>query len=257
MIRAEPTTEQQQTATPPGLPPGACVVPVAGRPLALLPDRCAWLPDRRWLLVADVHLGKAHSFRRLGVPVPAGTTAATLDRLARLTAALRPARLVILGDLLHGPAARQPALLDALARWRRGCAGTEVTLVRGNHDARAGDPPPGCGIETVEGPLRDGDLWLCHDPAEAPAGNAADGGPQAIAGHVHPQYRLRASGDSLRLPCYWARERVTVLPAFGEFTGGFTLRPEDGGTVYVTDGRAVHPVPRTPSGWGPGAGARG
>jgi hypothetical protein len=39
------------------------------------------------------------------------------------------------------------------------------------------------------------------------------------------------------------RDGVTVLPAFGEFTGGFTIAPRDGGTVWVTDGRAVHRVP--------------
>ena len=38
-------------------------------------------------LVADAHIGKAQSFRRLGVPVPGGTTAATLQRLSRAVAA--------------------------------------------------------------------------------------------------------------------------------------------------------------------------
>ena len=33
----------------------------------------AWLADAGLLLVADVHFGKAASFRRLGVPVPQGT----------------------------------------------------------------------------------------------------------------------------------------------------------------------------------------
>ena len=40
-----------------------------GGRLWLCPERAAFAPDHAVLLVADFHLGKAHSFRRLGVPV--------------------------------------------------------------------------------------------------------------------------------------------------------------------------------------------
>ena len=59
-----------------------------GRCLHLLPERAAWLPDAGLLLVADVHFGKAASFRRLGVPVPRGTTGANLARLDALLSRL-------------------------------------------------------------------------------------------------------------------------------------------------------------------------
>ena len=54
---------------------------LAGQRLDLLPQRAAFLPALRTLLVADAHIGKAVSFRRLGVPVPEATTAGTLARL--------------------------------------------------------------------------------------------------------------------------------------------------------------------------------
>lgn len=227
---------------------GAFRLTLAGQAVELLPQRAAWLPGCRWLLVADVHLGKAHGFRRLGVPVPAGSSAASLARLSALADALRPDRLVVLGDLLHGPASQDRNLVDRLARWRHGLSAMEVLLVRGNHDDAAGDPPAACGIEVVAGPLRAGGLLLCHDPAEAePAAAGADADVHALAGHLHPQLRLRGAVDSLRLPCFWVREHVTVLPAFGDFTGGITLRPEDGGRRYLSDGQAVLPVPSVPS----------
>jgi hypothetical protein len=53
-----------------------------GERLCLLPHRALFLPGHGVLLVADAHIGKAVSFRRLGVPVPAGTTEATLQRLS-------------------------------------------------------------------------------------------------------------------------------------------------------------------------------
>ena len=38
--------------------------------LELLPERAAWDPQRRALLVADLHLGKAESFQAQGIPLP-------------------------------------------------------------------------------------------------------------------------------------------------------------------------------------------
>ena len=46
-----------------------------GVELQLLAGKAAWWPAERTLLVADAHIGKAVSFRRLGVPVPEATNA--------------------------------------------------------------------------------------------------------------------------------------------------------------------------------------
>ena len=91
--------------------------------------------------MADAHIGKAVSFRRLGVPVPRGTTTQTLQRLSDAVAASGARRVVFLGDLLHSARAHAPATLDAFAQWRAAACRLELVLVRGNHDDRAGDPP--------------------------------------------------------------------------------------------------------------------
>ena len=212
---------------------GPPTLDAAGEPLVLLPERAAWLPRGGVALVADVHLGKAASFRQLGVPVPETTTGATLTRLGELVDKLRAQRLIVLGDLLHGPAARAPAVIDALAAWRHARPGLAVTLVRGNHDARAGDPPSGCGIELADEPLALGALRLHHEPPVA-----VPEGSFAIAGHLHPACRLRDGLGGLRLPCFWLRQRQLVVPAFGEFTGGHPVAPAPGDRLYpVADGR--------------------
>jgi hypothetical protein len=33
-----------------------------------------------------------------------------------------------------------------------------------------------------------------------------------------------------------------ILPSFGSFTGGHTIRPEEGDRIFVTSGEAVHSV---------------
>jgi DNA ligase-associated metallophosphoesterase len=212
-------------------------ITVGGQALALLPEKAAFLPDSHTLLVADAHIGKAVSFRRLGVPVPRGTTAETLARLTTLVERLALRRIVFLGDFMHSVRAHAAATMAELARWRAAHAALELCLVRGNHDDHAGDPPAGLGIEVVDAPFALGGLTLCHDPATPASG-------YVLAGHLHPCIGLCGRAhDRLRLPCFWFGARVGVLPAFGAFTGMHRVRPAPGDRVFVVADDAVAEVP--------------
>jgi DNA ligase-associated metallophosphoesterase len=184
-----PASSLQSDAQPDSLPlDGAFPVTLSGVAACLLPQRAVWLPQRRALLVADVHLGKAASFRALGVPVPGGTTAATLARLDTLVQSLAPDLLVVLGDLLHGPAAQRAAAVRALARWRATHARVDMVLVRGNHDDRAGDPPPECGIRALDAPWPIGPLALCHAPDDLVASRPCIAVRAGVRRHVNPKH---------------------------------------------------------------------
>jgi len=208
---------------------------LAGERLLLLPQRAAYLPGHRTLLVADAHLGKAVSFRRLGVPVPEATTAGTLARLdAALAACDDVGRIVFLGDLLHSARAHAAATLAAVRAWRQRHAALDLELVRGNHDRQAGDPPADWGVQAVDEPLRLGGLALQHHPQ-------AVAGAYALAGHVHPGIVLGGRAhDRMRLPCFHFGRQVGLLPAFGEFTGLHVVRPQAGDRVFaIAEARVV------------------
>ena len=145
----------------------------AGEPVELFAARGALLRRHRTLLVADLHLGKARAFRRQGVPVPGGTTQETLGRLSALVRASAPERLVCLGDLLHSRDAQGSAALEEFARWRAAHAQLALTLVRGNHDAHAGDPPAALAMDMADEPLALGAIALCHHPRRAAVAVAA------------------------------------------------------------------------------------
>src|SRR6187431_2689406 len=125
---------------------------VGGEAVELCADRALFWTRTRTLFVADVHLGKAAAFRAGGVPVPRGSTANDLKRLATLVESCNATRLVVLGDFLHAKAGVVPALDAAFVAWRDQHATLNVMLVRGNHDAKSGDPPPGWGVDVVAEP---------------------------------------------------------------------------------------------------------
>jgi DNA ligase-associated metallophosphoesterase len=206
-------------------------IAAAGRPLTLLPEKAAFLAASRTLLVADAHIGKAVTFRALGVPVPRGTTSETLDALSALVATWRARRIVFLGDFLHSARAHAPATLGAVARWRRAHAALELVLVRGNHDHRAGDPPPSLGMRVVDEPFSLDGFALCHHPRPRR-------GEYVLAGHLHPCIGIGGRGfDHVRLPCFWLGDEVGVLPAFGAFTGMHPIAAGTSDRVFpVADG---------------------
>ncbi|MEQ6307022.1 ligase-associated DNA damage response endonuclease PdeM [Delftia acidovorans] len=216
---------------------GSLGILLAGEPVHLLAQHALWWPAQGTLFIADLHLGKAATFRARGIPVPAGTTQGNLDRLSALLQGLPVRRLVVLGDFLHAAQARTPSVLAALADWRLRHAALEVVLVRGNHDSHAGDPPSALGISVVDEPWRLGPFAGCHYPQEAPACHV-------LAGHVHPAVVLRGPGrDALRLPCFAVHPGFTLLPAFGLFTGMASLPPGPGLQCFAVGGGRVWAVP--------------
>jgi DNA ligase-associated metallophosphoesterase len=214
-------------------------VDVGGAELHLLPGKAAWWPAEATLLVADAHFGKAVSFRRLGVPVPEATTGGTLDALDVLLARHAARRIVFLGDLLHSRHAHAPGTLAAFAAWRDLRPELELVLVRGNHDARAGDPPPAWDVHCVDEPFvlpAAPGLALCHHPEPR-------GGVYVLGGHEHPCAWVGQGIDRLRLPCFHIGSGVGVLPAFGTFTGMHPIRRSAGDRVFVVADNAVHALP--------------
>lgn len=210
---------------------------IAGSKVLLLADKALYWSERQVLCVADAHFGKATAYRALGQPIPHGTTAANLFRLDRLLERYPANQLIFLGDFLHGPKSRSPATLLALREWRQRHGKLACTLIRGNHDLRAGDPPADLDIQVVDEPLLLAPFALRHTPA-------LHAGYHVIAGHSHPVFQLHGKGrQRLRLPCFYCTDEITVLPSFGDFTGGYRVDAEPGRRVFITDGSGVWPVP--------------
>jgi DNA ligase-associated metallophosphoesterase len=214
---------------------------VAGEELQLLPERAVYWGRERTLFVADPHFGKAAAFRAGGVPVPRGTTTENIRRLDDALRRTNASRLVFLGDFLHAKEGRAPETLRVLNEWRATHAAVEVVLVRGNHDARAGDPPKELAIRCETAPVVEAPFVFAHHPVTSDEG-------YVLAGHIHPGVWLHGAGRQFeRLPCFWFGARTAVLPAFGEFTGLASVDVVEGDRVWVVAGDEVIDVSAKPA----------
>jgi hypothetical protein len=89
--------------------------------------------SKGWLLLSDLHLGKAAHFRKAGLPLPEGSDEETLTRMDEVIVHFQPKRTVIIGDLFHS--AHNNAWEPFHAWCKRQTS--ELHLVLGNHDRLA------------------------------------------------------------------------------------------------------------------------
>jgi uncharacterized protein len=215
-------------------------ISIKNEEMHLLPSGAMYLPALQALLIADAHIGKASSFRQLGVPVPSGTTNETLAAITQDLQTTGAQHLIFLGDFLHSKHAHAAATQTVVVAWREQHAQLVITLVRGNHDDRAGDPAPSLRFTIVDEPLHLGALALCHHPqliAEH----------YVLAGHLHPCVLIHGKArERLRLPCFWMGDEVKhalgILPAYGSFTGMHPIERRDSDAVYAIAGEVVRKV---------------
>jgi DNA ligase-associated metallophosphoesterase len=231
--------------------PGAAVDAAAAAAQAdilLLPGRGALLPASRTLLVADLHLGKAATFRRAGIPIPEGSAQGDLARLEGLVRDHDVARVLILGDLLHAASGCTSEVVAEFRAFRDRLTTTAVILVLGNHDVAARRIAGDLGLDGCVSSLDEPPLRFVHIAAAATADDDAATATAiglVVAGHIHPRVKLRApSGDRFADRCFHLDGRVLTLPAFGSFTGGHAVEITDSARVWLARDDAVLEVTR-------------
>jgi DNA ligase-associated metallophosphoesterase len=182
---------------------------------------CYWL-EQDVLLLADVHLGKSAHFRKHGMAVPSTADDAEYDKLNHLIEHYQPSRVWFLGDLFHS---YRNAEWHFFEQWVR-MQSIEIALVMGNHDIISRESFEQLGMRTYKS-LQMDKIILTHHPQEIKE-------HFNIAGHIHPSIKLTGLGrQRLKLPCFFCTEHGMILPAFGDFTGTYTLTPQKGNRIFV------------------------
>ena len=212
-------------------------VQVQGQKFRLLPERAVFWEDTANLIIADPHFGKPSSFRHAGIPVPVGSTRSDLLRLTSLIVETGAKRLIVLGDFFHHRTGQCDRTMTQITEWRERHREMDFLIIRGNHDAHSAPPPEEWEVDFRVDAMELGPFLLCHEPMENAPG-------YVLCGHIHPSVTLRDGvGQPLRLPCFAFGENQGMLPAFGEFTGTFSIRRQDGLRIYAIAEGSVIAIP--------------
>jgi DNA ligase-associated metallophosphoesterase len=220
------------------MPEGSLAITWHGEDFVLLRERAVYWPAQRALILSDLHLGKDAAFRAHGVPLGAATTQADLARLSGLVAQHSPERCIILGDVFHSRAGSDGRTLSAWDAWRTAHHQLALTVVLGNHDQSAGaGVRSALGAAAVDQIIETyayiGKFMISHQPQQP------QDAPQ-LAGHLHPAILLQSRADRLKLHAFLFRQRLAVLPAFGEFIDGAIMRLQPGDRAFaITPTRVI------------------
>jgi DNA ligase-associated metallophosphoesterase len=179
------------------------------------------------LVVSDLHLEKGSSFARRGVLLPPYDTAATLELLGVLIGRRNPRMVIALGDSFHDS--------DAHNRLSRADSEAIVAMqarrdwiwISGNHDPALPSDIGGIVAEEVAV----GPIVFRHEPT---------GAPGEIAGHLHPTARVSTRGRSMERRCFACDGERAVMPAFGAYTGGLSIRDAAFAKIFQTLGFMAH-----------------
>jgi DNA ligase-associated metallophosphoesterase len=183
--------------------------------------------EERLLVVSDLHLEKGSSFAARGVLLPPYDTVATLGRLAAVIARRDPRAVIALGDSFHDRDAHQRLSAPDREALTAMQARRDWIWISGNHDPAL---PPDLG-GAVASEVAIGNIVFRHEPTGA-AGE--------IAGHLHPKARVATRGRSMERRCFASDGERAVMPAFGAYTGGLSIRDEAFSKIFQTPGFMAH-----------------
>jgi DNA ligase-associated metallophosphoesterase len=192
----------------------------------LLDGRLALFHKReRWLAVADLHFGYELSHRAAGNLFPFWGMETIKSRLEELLCDHKPARLIVVGDLVHDRSAVHEArrLIKQLSKY------CNVLLIAGNHDYELGDV-----VELV-------DSWKTKRFHFHHGHQAIDRSDRVqIIGHYHPAGTMAdGAGLRLKLPAFVQEQNRWLLPAFSPWSSGTDFTPDPQSRVWLCSPRGI------------------
>lgn len=198
----------------------AASIEISGVPFVADASGALFWDDERLLVVSDLHLEKGSSFAARGILLPPYDTAATLARLAVVIARYDPKTVIALGDSFHDADAHERVSgrdRDTIAALQ---AGRDWIWIEGNHDPR----PPASLQGSVASEIAIGGICFRHQPT---------GGAGEIAGHLHPKARVATRGRAIERRCIASDGVRAVMPSFGAYTGGLSIRDRAFAKIFV------------------------
>lgn len=193
------------------------------------PSGTMFWEEQSALLISDVHLGKVSHFRKFGSAVPQNAIGENFRILDEVVYYFNPKNIYFLGDLFHSYLNSEWGYFEKWVSKEK----KQIVLIHGNHDIISPLKYESLGIQILD-ELVIGKFLFTHHPEKRE-------GFFNLCGHVHPAVKLRGQGkQSIRLPCFFKSKDQLILPAFGKFTGSYTLNLKKQDEAYaIAEGMVI------------------
>jgi len=198
----------------------------------LLPEKAAFWEEKKALILADIHLGKATVFRKHGIPIPEGNMREDLKQLERLIRKVGAKLCIVVGDLIHAKIGLTNEIKDSFRDWLSALC-CEVHLIIGNHDkSLVKGLPKEWPIHLHQNGLTLVPFYFSHFPT-------THENLFVWAGHLHPKIKLKSAHDCLVLPCFQIFSHLGILPAFSSFVGGTYVEKTPSCKIFIVTDSSV------------------
>ncbi len=202
-------------------------ITISGQSFLLLAQKAMLWKEEEMLIISDVHLGKAGHFRKNGIALPSSSNDDNLHQIDELIQKWNPKTILFLGDLFHSEKNEE---WNTFKEWRQSYKSISFKLVMGNHEIYPQTDYELLGIECYTH-YHKSDILFVHDNSDVKTTSDMF----CISGHIHPAIRLKGKGrQSLRFPCFYKNEISMLMPAFGNLTGTYSIKPKKNDTVIAT-----------------------
>ena len=201
-----------------------------------LAEKAFYWPKEKLLGLSDLHVGKAESLQKLGLPIPSGTHLNDLNRLSQLIKFTHAERVFILGDFIHQRSSWAENIQSDLKGFFSTHHYVEWNLLVGNHDKTSIPLLKNFPFKLFDRETQIGPFLFTHGHSKY------EGKVFTIQGHIHPVIRIDEGSTKLRLPCFVLRPMSLVIPSFGELTGGYEITPHKKDRIFAVAGKEIFEV---------------
>lgn len=190
-----------------------------------MPQKAIFWQSKDFLIISDLHLGKAAHFRKHGLAVPPAVGIANFKALDHLLKLTQPKEVIILGDLFHS---KHNAEWEMFVKWRCQNSDVKFHLVMGNHDILKSEQYASCNLIIHQTTLFIDPFVFSHEPLQTPHS------AYNLSGHIHPSVNIYGKGrQKMNFKCFYFGDKYGLMPAFGKFTGSFCVQPSNQDHVYL------------------------
>lgn len=215
---------------------------------------CVWIPERKILVLSDLHLGFEDYLIKHGVLVPRSHLKDLFFLLNKILSIVSPEIIIFNGDIKHdfgGISGQEWSDVSKIIDFLRGHC-DKLVFVRGNHDAVLMPIVARKGLTVVKEFVAGETLVIHGDSAPSSVPRVIK---NIIVGHAHPAIRLRNSVRAEIFKCFlvgkWRRKNLVVLPSINPLIEGsdvlrdrnispFLSKSAIGSfNVFIVDGVAV------------------